>query len=123
MRTIVTVIAVLGGLFLVQAVVWGALSARSRVRLLERYRALSSVLSQHNIHLVSPEHRGCQVDVNAAMAAVGADPNTGADIAAIRQLVEAAILRQVLRDLRGPAALGLAGVVLATTAAVWGLWL
>jgi hypothetical protein len=123
MRTLAVLLAVLGGLFLLEAVVWGALAARARIRVLGQHIALLTAINDHNSRIPHIQgHETCQIAANELLSAVDADPNTWNTIATTRQIIERSILLKVLSDLRGPGALGAAGVLFATASAVVALY-
>jgi hypothetical protein len=123
MRTLAVVLAVLGGVFLLEAVVWSALAARARIRVLGQHVALIAAIDDHNSRVPHVQgHETCRVAANELLSTIDAEPNTWNTIATTRQVIERSILSKVLSDLRGPGALGALGVASATASAVVALY-
>ncbi|MEU0299701.1 hypothetical protein ABZ252_09575 [Streptomyces sp. NPDC006175] len=115
MKWILTVLATLGGLLPIAAVVWGWRSTRREYRkLVADLDAIDGVIN------APPENY--PNGQSAAMYAIRTPKFNFGRTTYTYEWVQRLILEQAMADLRGPAWLAGAGVLAGTVASVWSTW-
>lgn len=115
MKLTLTLMTVLGGLLPLGAVIWGGVTLR------RDYRKLVDDLTKIDEIIEAPE--GTYEDSSAAMVAVREPTYNMGRLMYSHEWSQRLVWEQALRDLRGPAWLAGAGLLLATVAGAWSIWI
>ncbi|MFG3099736.1 hypothetical protein ACGFZL_04250 [Streptomyces sp. NPDC048182] len=115
MKLSLTLVTILGGLLPLAAVIWGSVSLR------RDYRRLVNDLTAIDAIIQAPE--GTHADRSAAMRAVREPKYNAGRLMYSYEWTQRLVWEQAMDDLRGPAWLAGAGLVLATVAGAWSIWI
>ncbi|MFD8060479.1 hypothetical protein ACFXA0_30070 [Streptomyces cyaneofuscatus] len=116
MKWIVTVLAVLGGLLPIAAVIWGWRSTRREYRqLVADLDAIDGVINAPPDSFPNGQSQ--------AMDAIRRPKFNVGRATYTYEWVQRLILEQALADLRGPAWLAGTGILVGTVASVWSTWI
>ncbi|MER7836650.1 hypothetical protein ABTY98_12215 [Streptomyces sp. NPDC096040] len=115
MKLTLTLMTICGGLLPLAAVIWGGVSLR------RDYRRLVADLTAIDQIIQAPE--GTYPDPSAAMSGVRQPAFNMGRLAYSYEWAQRLVWEQAMEDLRGPAWLAGAGVVVATVAGAWSIWI
>jgi hypothetical protein len=117
MKLMLTLMTALGGLLPLAAIVWGGLALR------EDYRKLVSDLDAIDLVIEAPEGTYASSEAqSAAMYAIREPKFNGGRLTYTYEWSQRLVWAQAMNDLRGPAWLAAGGLVLATVAGAWSIW-
>ncbi|MFJ8723617.1 hypothetical protein [Streptomyces sp. NPDC093269] len=118
MKLTLTLMTVAGGLLPMIAVIWGGLPLRKdHQKLVRDLEAIDRVIQAPAGAYDSTETR------SAAMYAIRQPAFNFGRLTYTYEWAQRLVWEQAMNDLRGPAWLAIAGLVLATTAGTWSIWL
>ncbi|MEV6796441.1 hypothetical protein AB0M87_31650 [Streptomyces sp. NPDC051320] len=117
MKLTLTLLTVVGGLLPLAALVWGGLALR------RDYEALVEDLDAIDRVIQAPEGTyETSGDQSAAMYAIREPAFNVGRLTYTYEWAQRLIWQQAMNDLRGPAWLAVAGLIVATTAGAWSIW-
>jgi hypothetical protein len=115
MKLTLTLLTICGGLLPLAAIIWGAVSLRRDYnRLVDDLTAIDEIIQ-------APE--GTYPDRSAAMMAIRQPAFNLGRLMYSYEWAQRLVWQQAMDDLRGPAWLAGAGLVAATVAGAWGVWI
>ncbi|MFH8749148.1 hypothetical protein ACH4GK_20880 [Streptomyces rimosus] len=117
MKLMLTLMTVAGGLLPLMALIWGGLALRKDyVALVRDLDAIDRIIQAPEDAFETPQQR------DAAMHAVREPTFNYGRLTYTYEWIQRLVWGQAMNDLRGPAWLAIAGLVLATAAGAWSLW-
>ncbi|MFJ4004017.1 hypothetical protein ACIPWL_11225 [Streptomyces sp. NPDC090023] len=115
MKLTLTLMTICGGLLPLAAVIWGGVSLR------RDYRRLVADLTAIDQIIQAPP--GTYPDPSAAMTAIRPPVFNMGRLTYTYEWAQRLVWEQALEDLRAPAWLASAGLVIATVAGAWSIWI